>query len=126
MSTPTRRTFLQTAVAAATSLLLPKTVRAGGNFWFLHAPTGESWAVEDPVAWSLENAGQPVLARARERLLTLDAADPQRVIRLVARRCRLNLLELRSGRVPTALAPLSRRASRSQEAPTFTKPISFP
>jgi hypothetical protein len=30
------------------------------------------------VAWSLENAGQPALERARERLLTLIAADPQR------------------------------------------------
>jgi hypothetical protein len=51
----------------------------------LHAPTGESWGVDDPVTWSLENAGQPVLERARERLVTLTAADPRRVIRLVAR-----------------------------------------
>jgi hypothetical protein len=55
--------------------------------------------VDDPVAWALANAGQPILERARERLVTLDAADPQRVIRLVVRRCRLNLLELRPGRV---------------------------
>jgi hypothetical protein len=47
----------------------------------------------------LENAGQPVLERARERLVMLDAADPRRVIRLVVRRCRLSLLELRPGRV---------------------------
>src|SRR5262245_45238414 len=102
MSFPTRRTFLQTALAAAASLLLPRTVRAGGNpgsFWFLHAPTGESWAVGDPVAWSLENAGQPVLERARERLLTLDAADPRRVIRLVVGRCPLNLIEVQPQRV---------------------------
>jgi len=99
MSFPTRRTFLQTAVAAAASLFLPGGVRAGGTSGFLHAPTGESWAVEDPVAWSLENTGQPVLERARERLVTLTAADPQRVIRLVVRRCRLNLLEFRPGRV---------------------------
>ena len=102
MSFPTRRMFLQTAVAAAASLLLPGGVRAGGtsgSFWFLHAPTGESWAVDDPVAWSLENAGQPVLERARERLVTLDAADPRRVIRLVVRRCRLNLIEVRPERV---------------------------
>jgi hypothetical protein len=55
--------------------------------------------VADPVAWSLENAGQPILGRARERLVTLDAADPERVIRLVVRRCRLNLIELDPGRV---------------------------
>jgi hypothetical protein len=55
--------------------------------------------VDDPVAWSLENVRQPILERARERLVTLDGTDPQRVIRLVVRRCRLNLLELRPGRV---------------------------
>jgi hypothetical protein len=102
VSTPTRRTFLQTALAAAASLLLPRTVRAGGtsgSFWFLHAPTGESWAVEDPVAWSLENAGQPVLERARERLVTLTAADRELIVRLVVRRCRLNLIELQPARV---------------------------
>jgi hypothetical protein len=102
MSFPTRRTFLQTALAAAASLFLPRFLLAKGNprsFWFLHAPTGESWAVDDPVAWLLENARQPILERARERLVTLDAADPQRVIRLVVRRCGLNLLELRPGRV---------------------------
>ena len=76
MSSPTRRTFLQTAVAAAASFLLPRGVRAGGNsrsFWFLHTPTGESWAVDDPVAWALESAREPILERARDRLLTLDA-----------------------------------------------------
>jgi hypothetical protein len=102
MSFPTRRTFLQTAVAAAASLFLPRFLLAGGNprsFWFLHSPTGESWPVDDPVTWALDNARQPILGRARERLVTLDAADPQRVIRLVVRRCRLNLLELRPGRV---------------------------
>jgi hypothetical protein len=51
------------------------------------------------VAWSLEHAREPILERARERLVTLDAADPQRVIRLVVRRCGLNLLEIRPGRV---------------------------
>jgi hypothetical protein len=51
------------------------------------------------VAWALDNARQPILERARERLVTLDATDPQRVVRLVVRRCRLNLLELRPGRV---------------------------
>ena len=98
MPLPTRRTFLQTALAAAASLLLPSGLLARRNsrpFWFLHTPTGESWAVDDPVAWALENARQPILQRARERLVTLDATDPQRVIRLVTRRCRLNPMPLR-------------------------------
>jgi len=97
---PSRRTFLKTALAAAASLFLPRFLPTRGNsFWFLHTPTGEAWAVDDPVAWALESARQPILERARERLVTLDAADPQRVIRVVVRRCRLNLLELRPGRV---------------------------
>jgi hypothetical protein len=102
MSFPTRRTFLQTALATAASLFLPRVLFAGRNprsFWFLHTPTGESWAVDDPVGWALANARQPILERARDRLVTLDAADPPRVIRLVVRRCALNLLELRPGRV---------------------------
>jgi hypothetical protein len=102
MSFPTRRTFLQTAVAAAASLFLPRGVgaeKSSGSFWFLHAPTGQAWPAADPVTWALANAGQPILERARERLTTLDATDPQRVIRLVVRRCRLNLLELRPEQV---------------------------
>jgi hypothetical protein len=102
MSSLTRRTFLQTALAAASSLCLPRFLLARRNprsFWFLHTATGEAWAVDDPVSWALANARQPILERARDRLVTLDAADPQRVLRLVVRRCRLNLLELRPGRV---------------------------
>src|SRR5262245_28037967 len=102
MSFPTRRTFLKAALATAASLFLPRFLLAGRNaraFWFLHASTGKSWAVDDPVAWSLENTRQPVLERARERLVTLDAANPQRVIRVVVRRCQLNLLELQPGQV---------------------------
>jgi hypothetical protein len=102
VSIPTRRTFLQTALAAAASLFLPRVLLAGRNrrsFWFLHAPTGQAWAVDDPVAWALANAGRPILERARARLVTLDAADPQRVIRLVVRRCRLSMIELHPERV---------------------------
>jgi hypothetical protein len=55
--------------------------------------------VDDPVAWALENARQPILERAHDRLVTLDASDPQRVIRVVVRRCQLNLIELHPGRV---------------------------
>ena len=102
MPTPTRRTFLQTAVAAATSLLLQRGVRAerrSKSFWFLNTATGQAWAVDDPVAWALEHARRSVLERARARLVTLDAADPQRVLRLVVRRCRLNVIEIYPERV---------------------------
>ncbi len=99
---PTRRGFLKTGLGIFTSLILPKSLRSGEkptSFWFLHTPTGESWSVVDPVSWSLKNASQPILERARERLVTLDATDPHRVIRLVSRRCKLNLIELRTNRV---------------------------
>jgi hypothetical protein len=67
---------------------------------FLHVPSGKSWEVADPIQWCLENAHQPILERARERLLALrPSADPQRVIRLVVRRCSVNLIELLPGRV---------------------------
>jgi hypothetical protein len=79
--------------------LLPIFLLKNLKFWFLHTPTGESWAVDDPVAWCLKSAGEPILERAQKRLVTLDGSDPQRVIRLVVRRCRMNLLELRPGRV---------------------------
>jgi len=101
-SKPTRRAFLQTAAAATASLILPKTLAAQESpptFWFLHSDTLESWPVADPVGWCLENAKQPILERASERLLTLTPADEQRIIRLVSRRCKLNLIELSSGRV---------------------------
>jgi hypothetical protein len=55
--------------------------------------------VDNPVVWSLENARQPILERASAGLRKLTPADDQRIVRLVTRRCRLNLLELRPGRV---------------------------
>ena len=102
MSFPTRRSFLQTATAAVAAFVLPRSLRSqrrSRSFWFLHTPTGESWAVDDPVAWSLENARQPILERASEGLRKLTTADDQRIVRLVTRRCRLNLIEIRPDRV---------------------------
>jgi hypothetical protein len=65
------------------------------RYFFLDASTGQSWEVADPARWCLENAHDPTLERACERLVTFDrSADPQRVVRLIVRRCRLNLIEL--------------------------------
>src|SRR5439155_20540300 len=102
MLLPSRRTFLQTAAAAVASLFLPRGVRAekrAGSFWFLHAATGEAWAVDDPVAWSLDNAGQPILERASEGLRKLTPEEHQRITRPVAGRCRRTLLALPAGTV---------------------------
>jgi hypothetical protein len=97
-----RREFLQATAAALGSFLMPRDLRAGANDrspWFIHAIKGDSWPVADPVAWSLENALQPTLGRASEGLRTLTPADGERVIRLVVRRCCLNLIEIHPGRV---------------------------
>ena len=102
MSFVTRRTFLQTTLATGASLLLPKFLfaeRSPKQFWFLHTPTGQSWAVDDPVAWCLANAHQPILEQARKRLITLTSADRERLIRLVTRRCKLNLIEIQGKQV---------------------------
>ncbi len=66
---------------------------------FLYPPTGCSWSVSDPVAWCLENSHNPLLERARERLLTLGTDDAERIIRLVTRRCGLALVHVVEGQV---------------------------
>jgi hypothetical protein len=94
---PSRRDLLKIAAAAIASLILPRNLFAGKpdkSFWFIHSDAGDSWPVADPVQWSLENARQAILERASERLLTLTPSDGERILRLVTRRCKLNLLEL--------------------------------
>lgn len=97
-----RRTFLQSVAAALASFFLPRGLRAGENsrsFWLLNAASGDSWPVNDPVTWALANARQPILERASAGLLKLTPADDQRIIRLVVRRCKLNLIEIFPGHV---------------------------
>jgi hypothetical protein len=94
---PSRREFLHASIILAGSLILPRGLLAGKpdkTFWFIHADSGNSWPVADPVQWSLDNAREPVLGRAKDGLLKLTPNDGDRIIRLVTRRCRLNLLEL--------------------------------
>ena len=101
MSHPSRRTFLQAVAAAVASFFLPRSLRAEGRprFWFLHTETGDSWPVTDPVGWALANSHQPILARGSKGLRTLTPADDQRIVRLVVRRCKLNLIEIHHERV---------------------------
>jgi hypothetical protein len=101
MSHPSRRTFLQAVAAAFASFFLPRSLRAEGRprFWFLHTETGVSWPVTDPVGWALANSQQPIFARASKGLRTVTPADDQRIILLVVRRCKLNLIELHHERV---------------------------
>ena len=97
-----RREFLQTSAAIAGALLLPKAVLAttpDRRFHFIHTDTLNHWPVADPVQWSLEHADDPILARAAEGLGKLTECDGDRIVRLVVRRCSLNLLEVLPGRV---------------------------
>lgn len=98
----TRRHFLQISAAAIASWLLPRRLFAWNtsrSCLVLHADSGSSWSVADPVEWALAHASDPVLERAREGLEKLNPADGDRVIRLIVRRCRLNLIELRRRKV---------------------------
>jgi hypothetical protein len=102
MSFQTRRTFLQSVGAASAALLPHSGLRFGKkspSYWFVHAATQDSWPVDDPLLWSLKNARRPILEMASERLLKLTPDDGDRIIRLVVRRCRLNLLELHPDQV---------------------------
>lgn len=95
----TRRGFIRAIAGTGAALVLPEPASAAVNTpepeaWFLHCETGSYWRVDDPVAWSLRNARHPLLARASERLLAHAPPDRERIIRLVVRRCELNLIEL--------------------------------
>jgi hypothetical protein len=97
LPTPSRRQFIQATAAVTASLVLPRSLFAGiadRSFWFVHADSCTSWPVADPVRWSLDHAHEPVLERATEGLRGLAANDGDRIIRLIVRRCRMNLLEL--------------------------------
>lgn len=102
MTTPSRRQFIQPTAAVTASLVLPRSLFArtpDNSFWFIHADTQASWPVADPVQWSLDHAHEPVLERATEGLRKLTPDDGDRIIRLVVRRCSLNLLELHPDQV---------------------------
>ena len=97
-----RRKFLQTTAAIAGALLLPQGIFAktpDQRFFFIHTDTLNHWPVADPVLWSLQNAHDPILERATEGLSKLTVNDGERIIRLVVRRCSLNLLEVLPERV---------------------------
>lgn len=99
---PTRRDLLNSVAATLTTWLLPHRLFAtttDPRFHFIQIETQRSWPTADPVQWSLGNAQQPILERASTGLAKLKENDGDRVVRLVVRRCGLNLLELRPGTV---------------------------
>lgn len=99
---PTRRDILKSVAATLSAWLLPHRLfatSADPRFHFIQIDTQHSWPVADPVEWALENRRQPILERAADGLAKLTEDDGDRIIRLVVRRCGLNLLELRPGMV---------------------------
>lgn len=95
---PNRREILQSVAATLTTWLLPSRLFAtpdAHRFYFIQIDTQHSWPTADSVAWALKNRGQPILERAAEGLANLTEDDGERIIRLLVRRCGLNLLELR-------------------------------
>ena len=98
---PTRRDLLKTTAVAAASCILPKNPLAtpSSNFHFIHTDTLYSKPVADPVSWTLQNANEPILARASDGLDKLTHNDTDRIIQLILRRCSLNLLEVHGNRL---------------------------
>ena len=99
---PSRRNFIRSTAAAMASALFPWKFfsrKTDESFWFLHADTGASWEIPDPVEWPLANVNLPVLVCAAEGLVKLSSQDGDRIIRLVTRRCGLNLIEQSPGNI---------------------------
>jgi hypothetical protein len=69
------------------------------RFWFIHGQTGTTFQVDDPISWCVQHRDEGILAPARDRLVTLGPADADRIVRLVVRRCKLTLLDVRPRRV---------------------------
>lgn len=99
---PTRRDLLKSLAATLTAWFLPHRLFAtphSPRFHFIQIAPQHSWPVADPVSWALQNRRQPILERAAEGLAKLTPTDGDRIIRLLVRRCGLNLLELRPDHV---------------------------
>ncbi len=79
-----RREFFQTTAAIAGSFILPASLFAtpSSNFHFLHVDSYKDWPLTDPVQWFLQNAYEPILARAAEGLAKLTQNEGDRIIRL--------------------------------------------
>lgn len=97
-----RRDFIRSTASALASAFFHWNFfsrKPDKSFWFLHADTGASWEIPDPVEWPLANVNLPVLVGASEGLGKLSSQDGDRIIRLVTRRCGLNLIEQSPGKI---------------------------
>jgi hypothetical protein len=98
---PTRRTFLSFISAAAWPFLQRETWATSPTptFHFIQTTTLNSWPIANPAQWCLDHKHDPILERAYDGLCNLSLNDPDRIIRLVVRRCGLNLIEVNRNQV---------------------------
>jgi hypothetical protein len=95
MSIVNRRDFLCSVAFSLVAHSDTTVDKAKSGYFFVDTTTPKHWQVHDPVRWSLENADQHVLQDAAKGLSGLTVTDGDRIVRLVVRRCNLNLVELR-------------------------------
>jgi hypothetical protein len=91
-----RREFLQATATLAGASLVPHKLFASPTptHHFIQATTLNSWPIVNPAQWCLDHKHDPVLERAYDGLRSLSVNDEDRIIRLVVRRCGLNLIEV--------------------------------
>lgn len=98
---PTRRTFLSFISAAAWPILHRETWANSPSptFHFIQTTTLNSWSIPNPAQWCLDHKHDPILERAFDGLCSLSMNDSDRIIRLVVRRCGLNLIQVQPNQV---------------------------
>lgn len=96
-----RREFLQSSAVIAGASLVPHELLGSPTptFHFIQTATLNSWSIPNPAQWCLDHKHEPVLERAYDGLCSLSTSDSNRIIRLVVRRCGLNLAEVHPNQV---------------------------
>jgi hypothetical protein len=96
-----RREFLQASAAIAGGSLVPHSLFASPipTCHFIQATTLNSWPIANPAQWCLNHKHDPILERAYDGLRSLSINDSDRIIRLVVRRCGLNLIHVQPNQV---------------------------
>lgn len=96
-----RREFLLATATIAGASLVPHKLFASPTptFHFIQTTTLTSWPVTDLAQWCLDHKHDPILERAFDGLCNLSVNDEDRIIRLVVRRCGLNLVDVHLNQV---------------------------
>ena len=94
-----RREFLQASAAIAGASFVPHSLFASPTHHFIQTTTQNSWPIANPAQWCLDHKHDPILERACDGLCNLSMNDSDRIIRLVVRRCGLNLIQVQPNQV---------------------------